>query len=302
MIDSPRAGESQRAGAKPLPSLFYESRTLVRPNARPAVRTAARGNVTRIDDVPESSWFHQSHRHHADGTATDSRAAQLGHRAGAGAMGLLREKSGPGPNSRLTARRCERPTCSCSSTRPSSPSSSGAVESRPSCSGRSATTRSRPSSRDSILRASASIEARVSGRPARERRSARRHHPRASSVAARNATGTYRASARNACCREGSRTVPLLGHTGDDPNDLVPHEHRPAARAARVRRWTNPWLEAATRSDSSSRKTPYAREALPAERRLDLSAWRTTRTSGIWAGSNTTMGRREAPLSDYGLR
>ncbi len=91
--------------------------------------------------------------------------------------------------------------------------------------------------------------------------------------AARNADGTYRAAA--------ARLLPgkILGGfryedtRPDDPNDIVPHEHRRELRALRVfGAWTNLTdMKAGNTLDTlDHRERPGHREALSAGRRLDL--------------------------------
>ena len=58
--------------------------------------------------------------------------------------------------------------------------------------------------------------------------------------AARNADGTYRAAAAGCCRARSSAAFRYEGTRPDDPNDIVPHEHRRELRALRVfGAWTN---------------------------------------------------------------
>ena len=73
------------------------------------------------------------------------------------------------------------------------------------------------------------------------------------------------------------------GTRPDDPNDLVPHEHRRELRALRVfGAWTNltDWKAANTLDALVTVERPHGREALPAGRRLDLRPATTTCTNG----------------------
>ena len=91
--------------------------------------------------------------------------------------------------------------------------------------------------------------------------------------AARNADGTYRVAAGRALPGKILGGFRYAGTRPDDPNDIVPHEHRRELRALRVfGAWTNLTdLKAGNTLDTLVTENGRdVREALPAGRRLDV--------------------------------
>ena len=127
-----------------------------------------------------------------------------------------------------------------------------------------------------------------------ERRSRRTTSTRVLERAARNADGTYRASAGRLLPGKVLGAFRYEGTRSDDPErPRAARAPARAARAARLRRVDEPGRlegrqharharrgERPTRSSSTTCRTSARR-----------SAWRTTRTNGTWAGSTSTTGR-----------
>ncbi len=108
---------------------------------------------------------------------------------------------------------------------------------------------------------------------------------------AKNSDGTYRAVAGRLLPGKVLGGYLFQGTRPDDPNDVVPHEHRRDLRALRVfGAWTNLTdLKAANTLDTLvSRERPDGRQALPAGRRVDVRDGQPASTSGISATSTST--------------
>jgi len=226
MIRSPGTGSAARPAPSAPINLFYDTRKIVRQRLAPAVEQRA-GNVNTIDDVPDSSWLPIASAPRR-GTAQIARGGQLGHRAARSDGAAARKVGRTIPASRA---RWRRQRGSCSSTRPSSRAELGAVGSRDQAVlGRSATTRSRPITRFDLAR-SRIAEGQVR-RPSGARTPFTRDDiTRVLERAARTRTGTYAHRPTAAAGKVPDRSATRA--TADDPNDLVPHEHR--ASSARWR-------------------------------------------------------------------
>ena len=111
------------------------------------------------------------------------------------------------------------------------------------------------------------------GPPARARRSRTDDINASSRTSRSNADGTYRVIAGRLIPGKILGDFLFAGTRPDDPNDLVPHEHRRELRALRVfGAWTNLTdLKAANTLDALVTENGRARrQALPAGRRLDV--------------------------------
>ena len=188
---------------------------------------------------------------------------------------LLREKSA-GTNPGFTARDANGQTWFLQFDAPEFPGGRAPAPSRspPSCSGRSATTRSRRSSR-TFDPARAEIDPKATiKRPVGARTPFTRDDiTRVLERAARNADGTYRASAGRLLPGKVLGAVPLPGHAlRRSERSRAARAPPRAARAARVRRVDEPGrLEGRQHARHARRgERPHGREALPAGRRLDI--------------------------------
>ena len=273
--DRARAGEPQRGRRQAARhrAVLRVRLQPVRERQAPAVEHA-RGQRQHHRRSARLELVHQPHRRRADDRRRSSRAASTPTRRRRRRSGRCCGRSRPAPiRASPRATRTARPG-SCSSTRPSSPKASTAaveidtklfwalgynqvetfittfdpahVDDRSEGDGQAARSATRtPFTQDDITRVL-------------ER-------------AARNADGTYRASAGRLLPGKVLGSFRYQGTRSDDPNDLVPHEHRRELRALRVfGAWTNLVdLKAGNTLDTLVEENGRVdRQALPAGRRL----------------------------------
>ena len=202
------------------------------------------GNINTIDEVPDSSWFTNRIGSQPMTDAEIARGRQLGHAAGAGEVGAAPREVGRHQSRLHRTRRQRRDLVPAVRLIPSIPRAAPAPSrSRRSCSGRSATTRSRRSSPrfDPGARRDRSEGDGASG----PRASARRSRTTTSRRGAR-AGGAQRRRhlsrvGRPAASREGPRAVPLRGHAlRRSERHRAARASPRAARAARLRRLDEP--------------------------------------------------------------
>jgi hypothetical protein len=230
------------AGAKPLGfGLFFEYSYNLFVTARRQPSNTRAGNINTIDEVPDSSWFTNRITRDAMTPETVARGVNSDAPPAPGKWVLLREKTN-GTNPGFTARDANGRTWFLQFDSPAFPEgSTGAVE--------VATKLFWALGYNQVETFITSFdpahveidpEATVK-RPSGERtRFTHDDITRVLERAARNADGTYRASA--GALIPGTVLGPFRysGTRSDDPNDLVPHEHRRELRALRVfGAWTN---------------------------------------------------------------
>ena len=277
--------------------LFYRSRREPVRRARAIRRrTCARANVNTIDEVPDSSWFTNRILARPVSIEEAVRGPLTGDGPGAGHVDGRHGRRRPGSRraSRCATRKGEtvvrlvrrraaipkrRPARSWSPTRSS---------------GRSATGRSRTTS--------------ITIRP----RSARHRRHGEGQAAVRQASGRCGASDLDDVLRRAHRSAGRLatapsrrapcparplggfryhGTRPDDPNDVVPHEHRRELRALKVfGAWTNLVdMKAGNTLDTLvDRGRPRRRPPLPAGRRLDVRHRRERRRATTTRAGSTS--------------
>ena len=111
---------------------------------------------------------------------------------------------------------------------------------------------------------------------------------------ARRPDGTYRVVAGRLIPGKILGRYRYQGTRPDDPNDVVPHEHRRELRALRVfGAWTNVTdFKAANTLDTLLSENGHDRQTLSSGRGLDASACATICTNGISAGSTSIRADR----------
>ena len=236
----PESGSA--AGAKPLDiSLFYEYAYNLFVEARRQPATTRAGNVNTIDEVPDSSWF--VNRIGAESITPErlARGVNTGEPPAPARWTLLREKSA-GTNPGFTARDANGQTWFLQFDKPEFPgASTGAIEVMTKLfwalgynQVETFITTFDPAHVE--IDPAATVK-----RPSGERtRFTRDDVDRILERAARNPDGTYRASAGRLLPGTILGPFRYSGTRSDDPNDLVPHEHRRELRALRVfGAWTN---------------------------------------------------------------
>ena len=208
--DDPIAREPESrdaSGAEPLDiDLFYEYATTCSSPAAPSRRTPARGTSTRSTKCPTRAGSPTASARADLPPDEIARGPDVGAPPAPEQWVIMREKTA-GANPGFTARDANGETWFLAFDPPEHPegATGGGRRSPRSCSGRSATTRSRRSSRRSI-RAASTIDPKATvRRPSGERTPFTRDDMDAVlERAARNADGTYRVVGRRACCRARS--------------------------------------------------------------------------------------------------
>jgi hypothetical protein len=243
--DDPIAREPESrsaAGAKPLGiSLIYEYAFNLFVESRRPPSNARAGNVNSIDEVPDSSWFVNRIGSESISPERLARGPIEGTPPAPGRWTIVREKSG-GTNAGFTARDANGETWFLQFDDREYPgASSGAIEVNTKLFWalgynqiETFITHVDPAHLD--IDPKATIK-----RPSGERTPFTHDDvERILGAAARNADGTYRASAGRLLPGTVLGPFRYSGTRSDDPNDLVPHERRRELRALRVfGAWTN---------------------------------------------------------------
>jgi hypothetical protein len=243
--DDPIAREPESrsaAGAKPLAiNLFYEYSYNLFVNASRQPSNSRAGNVNTIDDVPDSSWFTNRIGTTPMAPAQIARGVNSDTAPAPERWVLLREKSA-GTNPGFTARDANGQTWFLQFDAPEFPeASTGAVEVATKLFWALGYNQVETFiTRFDLARVEIDPKATVR-RPSGARTPFTRDDiTRVLERAARNADGTYRASAGRLLPGKVLGPFRYSGTRADDPNDLVPHEHRRELRALRVfGAWTN---------------------------------------------------------------
>ncbi len=230
------------ASAKPLDySLFYEYafNLFVEANRQPSNRRA--GNINTIDEVPDSSWF--ENRIGAEVLTPESlaRGPNVGPPPASDKWTLLREKSA-GTNPGFTARDANGQTWFLQFDVPEYPEAgTGAVEVMTKLFWALGYNQVETFVTN-VDPAKIEIDPKATIKRPSGARTPFTHEDvtRILESAARNADGTYRASAGRLLTGTVLGPFRYSGTRSDDPNDLVPHEDRRELRALRVfGAWTN---------------------------------------------------------------
>ena len=243
--DDPIARDPERqsaAGARPSDiDLIYEYSYNMFVNSYRTPSNTRAGNVNTIDEVPDSSWFTNRVGTAAIAEADLARGPNLGPPPASARWTIIREKSA-GTNPGFTARDANGETWFLAFDTPENPEgSSAAVEIATKIFwalgyNQIETFITSLDPRQVAIDPGATIK-----RPSGNRTTATRDDiDEILERAARNADGTYRAIAGRLVQGKVLGPFRYSGTRPDDPNDLVPHEHRRELRALRVfGAWTN---------------------------------------------------------------
>lgn len=238
-----RVPESRSAaGAKPLDySLFYEYAYNLFVEARRDPSNTRAGDVNTIDEVPDSSWFENRIGTIAIAPDQIARGANVDAPPAPAKWTVLREKSA-GTNPGFTARDANGQTWFVQFDDPAFPeASTGAVEVMTKLFWALGYNQVQTFV-TSVDPARIEIDPKATVKRPSGERTPFTHDDIARILerAARNPDGTYRASAGRLLSGTILGPFRYSGTRSDDPNDLVPHEHRRELRALRVfGAWTN---------------------------------------------------------------